>query len=121
MSDEAVFDSLPKYDPTKFQPPAWATSPAFDFTRKNGESSKSAHSPSSGVDSGDSHKSVDDLDDHESDEEVWEDAQDELEQDNLGDSVEESTDGLVFTVAALQVCPLSPSTSIHLKYNRADI
>jgi hypothetical protein len=98
MSDEAVFDNLPKYDPTKFQPPAWASGPAFDFTRKNGESSKSA------THSNDSIHSLDG-DDSDEGEEVWEDAQDELVQQELEGGVEDSPDGLVFTVAALQVTP----------------
>lgn len=101
MTDEAVFDNLPKYDPTKFQPPAWASGPAFDFTRKNGESSKSATTPSSH--SNTSGHSLDG-DDSDEEEEVWEDAQDELVQQELEGGVEDSPDGLVFTVAALQVC-----------------
>ena len=99
MTDEAVFDNLPKYDPTRFQPPAWASGPAFDFTRKNGESSKSAtptHSNNS------AHSLDGDCSDEE--EEVWEDAQDELVQQELEGGVEDSPDGLVFTDAALQVC-----------------
>jgi hypothetical protein len=101
MTDEAVFDNLPKYDPTKFQPPAWASGPAFDFTRKNGESSKSAtptHSNNS------AHSLDGDGDELDEEEEVWEDAQDELVQQELEGGVEDSPDGLVFTVAALQVC-----------------
>jgi len=97
MSDEAVFDNLPKYDPTKFQPPAWASGPAFDFTRKNGESSKSATPTHSNT-------SANTLDGEDSEEEVWEDAQDELVQQELEGGVEDSPDGLVFTVAELQVC-----------------
>jgi len=97
MSDQAVFDDLPKYDPTNFQPPAWATGPAFDFTRKNGESSKSAQSTSTTEKNQD--PSATDLDESESDEEeeVWEDAQDELES-----GVEVTPVGLMFTVAELQ-------------------
>jgi hypothetical protein len=102
MTDEAVFDNLPKYDPTKFQPPAWASGPAFDFTRKNGESSKSA----TPTHSNNSAHSLDG-DDSDEEEEVWEDAQDELVQQELEGGVEDSPDGLVFTVAALQVCPPS--------------
>jgi len=97
MADEAVFDNLPKYDPTKFQPPAWASGPAFDFTRKNGESSKSA------TQSNDSAHTLDNDGDDSDEEEVWEDAQDELVQQELEEGVEDSPDGLVFTVAALQV------------------
>jgi len=100
MTDEAVFDNLPKYDPTKFQPPAWASGPAFDFTRKNGESSKSVTSTLS-------NNSAHSLDGEDSEEEVWEDAQDELVQQELEGGVEDSPDGLVFTVAELQVCHLS--------------
>jgi hypothetical protein len=121
MSDEAVFDNLPKYDPTKFQAPAWATGPAFDFTRKNGESSKSAHSASP-VDVNHSTKSAHDLDDPESDdddEEIWEDAQDELARDELEAGIEESPDGLVFTVSELQVC--LPPSSLRKLYCLAEL
>jgi len=101
MTDEAVFDNLPKYDPTKFQPPAWASGPAFDFTRKNGETSKSA----TRTHSHDSAHSLDgNGDDSDEEEEIWEDAQDELVQQELEGGVEDSPDGLVFTVAELQVC-----------------
>jgi len=105
MSDEAVFDNLPKYDPTKFQPPAWASGPAFDFTRKNGESSKSATQSNDSA-----HTLDDDDDDSDEEEEVWEDAQDELVQQELEEGVEDSPDGLVFTVATLQVCHPSSSS-----------
>jgi hypothetical protein len=108
MSDEAVFDNLPKYDPSKFQPPAWATGPQFDYTRKNGESSKSAHTPSN--DSGNrSNNSTHDLDDPESDEEVWEDAQDDLEA-----GVEETPGGLAFTVPELKVSRRLPTKLVYL-------
>lgn len=98
MSNEtSTFDNLPKYDPTKFEAPAWAKGPAFDYTRKNGESSKSAQaSTENRLD--DPGQRLDNGGESDEEEEVWEDAQDDLEA-----GVEESPDGIVFTVAELRV------------------
>lgn len=106
MSDDnSVFDSLPKFDPSTFQPPAWASGPAFDFTRKSGESSKSGSQKfgtSPPLDrrasmSSDRDKGNDDSED-EGEEEVWEDALDDLE-----GAVEETDEGLRFTTQELKV------------------
>jgi hypothetical protein len=96
MTDDKAFEDLPKYDPTKFEPPAWAQSSTFDYTRKKGESSKSVASPDdSGVDLH--------LSDSDDEEEVWEDAQEGLEY-----AVEQTPDGLVFTIAEMRVSHLEP-------------
>lgn len=98
MSNEtSTFDNLRKYDPTKFEAPAWAKGPAFDYTRKNGECSKSAQaSTENRLD--DPGQRLDNGGESDEEEEVWEDAQDDLEA-----GVEESPDGIVFTVAELRV------------------
>jgi len=116
MSNEtSTFDNLPKYDPTKFEAPAWARGPAFDYTRKNGESSKSAHSSTANrLDDPGSHLNTGEESDEEED--VWEDAQDDLEA-----GVEESPDGIVFTVAELRVGSLSfSSTSISRRPDKSE-
>jgi hypothetical protein len=124
-NDSTVFDNLPKFDASKFQPPAWASGPAFNFAQKNGESSKSqearrsdatiddkAHTPALNP-SGGSHHLRDDGDEDgtedEDEEEVWEDAQDELEA-----GIEETPDGLAFTVPELQVGSSTLSSALTM-------
>lgn len=103
-TDSSVFDSMPKFDSSTFQPPAWASGPAFDFLRKNGESSKSGlqstGTPSDAQqrrDSRSSNRSSHSADLDEEDE-VWEDARDDL-----GDAVEETEEGLRFTTQEMKV------------------
>lgn len=102
-SNDDVFDRLPKFDPSEFQPPAWANGPAFDFTRKNGESSRSGRqtgpdqsSAQHGKNSRVSKYEEDDLSDDG--EEVWEDARSGLEE-----SVEVTDEGLAFTLPEMKV------------------
>lgn len=76
------FDALPKFDSSKFQPPAWASGSQFKWKR-NGTSSKST---SNDAKAGDNTKdevhvkqdsdseSTDQEDSLAGDEEVWEDA-----------------------------------------------
>lgn len=110
-SDDTVFERLPKFDPSEFEPPAWANGPAFDFTRKNGESSKSGQGPSvrdatksqdrsrHDIDtSDDGTRDDDDLSDDE--EEVWEDARSGLEE-----TVEATDEGLAFTLPGMKASP----------------
>jgi hypothetical protein len=117
-SDSTVFDDLPKFDSSKFQPPAWASGPAFNFAEKNGESSKSQEVRRSDANLGDqthtptlkppggSHRLRDDGNEDgtedEDEEEVWEDAQDDLDA-----GIEETPDGLAFTISELQVGSLA--------------
>lgn len=111
MSDkdeDTVFDRLPKFDPSEFQPPAWANEPAFDFTRKNGESSRSGRQGSTTLDSQQNHETPanvnrarpstegDDFSDDE--DEVWEDARSGLEE-----TVEVTDEGLAFTLPEMKV------------------
>lgn len=111
-SDPSVFDSLPKFDASSFQPPAWANGPAFDFTKKNGESSKSGQrSPesrpsqpkwSSAFDNDAGGAGDIGSDEEDEDEEVWEDAKDSMDE-----TVEDTPEGLVFTTKELKVSPAS--------------
>lgn len=122
-NDDSVFDTIPKFDAATFAPPAWASGPAFDFTRKNGESSRSglrahdsdAHSgdPSFGPNGSESRGSREerhgingvndgDLSDDDEEEEVWEDARDSLE-----DTVEVTDEGLSFTLPEMKASLLS--------------
>jgi hypothetical protein len=115
-NDTTVFDDLPKYDPTKFEVPAWATGPSFDY-RKNGESSRSGRSQNPDLDESGSHLHAhtgdgDGDDSNEEEEEVWEDAQDDLDA-----GVEDSPAGIVFTVAELRV---STCFGVHCKADKPE-
>jgi hypothetical protein len=108
--ENTVFDRLPRVDPIEFQPPAWANGPEFDFTRKNGESSKSGrHGPtidSIGAQDRSSRHTENTRTDHDEEEfsdedgeEVWEDARSGLEE-----TVEVTDEGLAFTLPEIKVC-----------------
>ncbi|KGB77371.1 hypothetical protein CNBG_3209 [Cryptococcus deuterogattii R265] len=72
-AEEDQFNNLPKFDASKFQPPAWAKTTNFQWDDKNGESSK-ATAPPAGRQEG---QNILDLGDDESDDsgdDVFEDA-----------------------------------------------
>lgn len=110
MSDEAVYDNLPKYDPTKSNLQHGHPAQHSTLRVKTVNPSTSATSPS-GFHSNDS---AHDLDGDDSDEEVWEDAHDELVQQELEAGVEDSPDGLVCTVAALRV--RTPFSNYYMRF-----
>jgi hypothetical protein len=111
--DTSPFDNIPRLNPKTFEPPAWASGPAFqwlnegdknkDKPEKNGESSTSPLASALG--------SNDDSDDEGDDDdedggELWEDASEGLEVDPVTET---------FTTVELKVSPdpivLTPETS----------
>jgi hypothetical protein len=68
---DSAFDRLPRFDARDFEPPAWAKGPQFQWGKKNGESSTSAHRQRQNP-AGDHH--VEDDGDEEDGEEEWVDA-----------------------------------------------
>ena len=85
------FDSIPRFDARDFEPPAWANGPAFQWERKNGESSssKSNAAPMSGPHHDDASSSSPDT-------EEWADASE-------GHSID--PDLATFTIGELKVGP----------------
>ncbi|WWD22495.1 hypothetical protein CI109_106988 [Kwoniella shandongensis] len=81
--DEAAFDSLPKFDARKFDPPAWANDPIFQRGYKNGESSKSATTNQRGDDQQEQ-RSVNGGDDDDESEDLFEDALSDVDPKDVG-------------------------------------
>lgn len=111
-AEEDQFNNLPKFDASKFQPPAWAKTTNFQWDDKNGESSK-ATAPSAGREEG---QNILDLGDDESDDsgdDVFEDAHSTVDPEEA-----------MFTTSELKVCiltlvcPLYSILSLPCKHRR---
>jgi hypothetical protein len=101
--DTSPFDNIPRLNPKTFEPPAWASGPAFqwlnegdknkDKPEKNGESSTSPLASASGSNDYSDEKGDDDDDDGG---ELWEDASEGLGVDPVTET---------FTTVELKVSP----------------
>lgn len=95
-AEEDQFENLPKFDASKFQPPAWAKPANFQWGDRNGESSKATASSADK----EGNQNILDLGDDESDD----------DNDDSGDEVFEDAHSTVdpeeamFTISELKVC-----------------
>lgn len=101
-AEEDQFDNLPKFDASKFQPPAWTKTANFQWGDRNGESSKVTAS-SADKEGGQNILDLgDDESDSDSDNEVFEDAHSTVDPEEA-----------MFTISELKVCFHSSSALLR--------